>query len=355
MTDFFGCHIHDEHYKCILVLSQNTQFQTFVTSQFVNVMTPRVVSEGGELFGCLGFETEKICQYSVKNSDVFLVDGKMFGGIIGVISEIISNYMKPYQVIDIPTFVFVGVPCGADFEKMKEVLEGSGYSSNELIVMCQIGEGIAFVFDMKAPEWVEEAAVRLKNECAEGVSACVGAFIVTSRTFTLRTIDRPYVLFPLGNALIVRWPMGEDPNLMGVDMREWEVAEFGTDSLFRGSFNLRFVSLPVPLKRINEYTFSRCESLECASLMDCPSLGRIGAGAFYGCTLLGKVIVPASVTDVEFMAFANSGLRLFDVSRCPAASFEGWTAAGSLLDEAITSFDSCEAVCRVGTKIVEGT
>jgi hypothetical protein len=221
--------------------------------------------------------------------------------------------------------------------------------------MCEIGEGIAFVFDMKAPEWVEEAAIRLKNECAKGVPACVGAFIATSGTFTLGTIDRRYVLFPLGNASIVRSPTSEDPNLMGVDMREWKVAEFGTDSLFCDSFNLRFVSLPMSLKRINEHTFSHCESLECASLMDCPSLGRIGVWAFYGCTLLGKVIVPASVTDVEFMAFGNSGLRLFDVSRCPAASFEAWAAAGSLLDEAITSFDSCEAVCRVGTKIVEGT
>jgi hypothetical protein len=256
-----------------------------------------------------------------------------------------------------PAFVFVGLPYGAEFEGMRKLMEESGCPSEDLIVMCEIGGGIAFVFDMKAGEWVEEGAFHLKNRCVEGVSACVGAFIVARDTFTLGTIDRPYVLFPLDSASIVGnwWGRGREVHLIAVEMRAWEATKFETYFLFQDCFNLRFVSLPVRMRKVEKYAFLGCQSLECASLIDCSSLCVIEDFAFSGCTRLRKVILSGSIEHVKRRAFENSGVRLLDASRCPGAEFGRMTLSGSLLDKVITSFESCEAVCRIGAEILEGT
>jgi hypothetical protein len=201
----------------------------------------------------------------------------------------------------VPAFAFVGFPFGREFDDMNDLLEVSGYSSKDLIVMCRIGEGIAFVFDPEALKWVEDSAFRLKNRLSEGVSACVGAFItVTSGTFTLGTIGRFYALFPLGNTSIMRSPTGEgDADLIAIEMRAWEVTTLGAE-LFEHCFNLRLVALPSSMKDIDDWTFGCCESLECVSLVGCPSLERVGEQAFFGCTALREVILPGSVIDISF-------------------------------------------------------
>jgi hypothetical protein len=179
---------------------------------------------------------------------------------------------------------------------------------------------------------------------------------VTSGTFTLGTIGRPYALFPLGNARIVRSPTLEgDADLIAVEMRAWEITEFGTTDLFMNGFNLRFVALPASMKKINDCTFCYCESLEFASLIDCTSLESVGKSAFYGCTALREVILPASVVDISNRAFVCSGVRLIDAHRCPTAKFGVLPLAGSLVDEVVTSLPTCKMVSEIGAVMVRGT
>jgi hypothetical protein len=148
----------------IISISDEKQFGDFLKECFYELHV---------LFPQLGFSDEETCRHILENAGIILVDGEMLNhpASTGRISEVLLHYADSCQVGAVPAFVFVGFPFGREFEEMKNLLEGSGHSSKDLIVMCRIGEGIAFVLDLEAPEWVEYSVFRLKNCLSEGIAA----------------------------------------------------------------------------------------------------------------------------------------------------------------------------------------
>ena len=65
--------------------------------------------------------------------------------------------------------------------------------------------------------------------------------------------------------------------------------------------NAKKVIIPNSVKKIGEWAFSFCESLEKITIPD--SVTEIGNGAFYECKSLKEITIPDSVTKIGDDAF----------------------------------------------------
>lgn len=76
---------------------------------------------------------------------------------------------------------------------------------------------------------------------------------------------------------------------------------------FKNCENLKNITLPETVTKIDTYAFENCKNLE---QMQIPSKTEIiGRSAFNGCTSLQKISIPSSVKTIESWAFAETGLK----------------------------------------------
>ena len=81
-----------------------------------------------------------------------------------------------------------------------------------------------------------------------------------------------------------------------------EIKEIG-ESAFYGCTGLTSITLPASLTKIGRYAFSDCTGLTSITLP--ANLTTIGGGAFYGCTGLTSISLTASLTTIGELAFSG--------------------------------------------------
>lgn len=75
--------------------------------------------------------------------------------------------------------------------------------------------------------------------------------------------------------------------------------------------SVKHITFPETIRRIGDYVFYRCSSLEQADLPQ--GLVTIGAGAFGYCEQLVKAEIPDSVKNIGYIAFEGTGITSFDL------------------------------------------
>ncbi len=89
-----------------------------------------------------------------------------------------------------------------------------------------------------------------------------------------------------------------------------KIGESGSPNAVYGAFfectALKEIVIPASVKSIAWYAFLRCTSLEQLNLPN--GLEQIGWGAFEGCSSLDNVVIPASVTLMDYGVFGNCDL-----------------------------------------------
>ena len=89
-----------------------------------------------------------------------------------------------------------------------------------------------------------------------------------------------------------------------------KIGETGSPNAVYGAFfectALKEVVIPASVKSIAQYAFLRCTSLEQLNLPN--GLEQIGWGAFEGCSSLDNVVIPASVDLMDYGVFGNCDL-----------------------------------------------
>ncbi len=89
-----------------------------------------------------------------------------------------------------------------------------------------------------------------------------------------------------------------------------KIGETGSPNAVYGAFfectALKEIVIPASVKSIAQYAFLRCTSLEQLNLPN--GLEQIGWGAFEGCSSLDNVGIPASVTLMDYGVFGNCDL-----------------------------------------------
>lgn len=68
------------------------------------------------------------------------------------------------------------------------------------------------------------------------------------------------------------------------------------------------IEIPNSVQIISKEAFAHCTELETVKISPASSLTWIGTAAFYECSNLKTIYIPASVTELEYFSFANSGL-----------------------------------------------
>lgn len=80
-----------------------------------------------------------------------------------------------------------------------------------------------------------------------------------------------------------------------------------SSSTFADCGNLKTITLPETVTKIDAYAFEDCKKLEQIQI---PSKTEtIGRAAFHGCSALQKISIPSSVKTIETWAFAETGLK----------------------------------------------
>ena len=96
----------------------------------------------------------------------------------------------------------------------------------------------------------------------------------------------------------------------------------GLESIGDGAFKnsaIERISLPASLKTIGAETFYNCSSLTTFALADNAQIDRIPSGAFYGCSSLISVTIPAPVTEIGGV---NNNGAFYNCSSLESVIFE---------------------------------
>ena len=120
-----------------------------------------------------------------------------------------------------------------------------------------------------------------------------------------------------------------------------KVTEIGQSAFYKARNNLKSVSLPDTLTKINSSAFKSCSELTEISLP--PALEVISDSAFKGCSGITQITIPASVANVENSAFSGcSGLKTVTVEGADTQFV--FTASGS------DSFYGLKDITFIGSK-----
>ncbi len=78
---------------------------------------------------------------------------------------------------------------------------------------------------------------------------------------------------------------------------------------FKGDRDIAYASLPITLEEIGDEAFENCRTLTTLDTSAPSHLKKIGAYAFYNCSALEAAILPDSVEEIGFGAFAYCGMH----------------------------------------------
>lgn len=149
-----------------------------------------------------------------------------------------------------------------------------------------------------------------------------------SKCNNLRRIVLPASLKQIGLAVFY-----EDVALESVEIPNG--VTFIGGHAFRGCTSLRSVSIPSSVNRLDSYAFALCSSLGDLDLSGCLVGLSIGEGAFFNCTSITHLRLPACQVDTKAFAYCY-GLQNIVL--------EGWGAVVNLGSEA---FNYCVSLRRV--------
>ncbi len=110
--------------------------------------------------------------------------------------------------------------------------------------------------------------------------------------------------------------------------------------------NLYAVSIPATVTDLGQYTFSGCTNLASVELPE--GLTTIPNGAFYGCTALSAVTLPSSVEAIGDYGFSNcSSLKQINM---PSALT--WLGKAALMGTALEEFDVPQGVTELSPYVL---
>lgn len=138
--------------------------------------------------------------------------------------------------------------------------------------------------------------------------------------------DTAYTV-PAGCTRIEDWAFIGNTYLEHVDLADVEV--LGEEAFYYCTA-LREITVPAGQKSLDRYTFAQCQSLESVTLPE--GLETLGRGCFYGCFALKSIDIPSTVTTIEDMAFFNCG-TLKSITLTDAVTSIGERALGYYYDE----------------------
>ena len=130
---------------------------------------------------------------------------------------------------------------------------------------------------------------------------------------------------------------------------------------FMDCYSLEEINLSgcTSLDTINSTAFGVCRSLTSINLSGCKNLTSIGTSAFQYCASLKTITLPSTVTTIDELAFADSGLTSINLSGCKnltsidnsafrdCASLETVLLPASLEEIGIEAFGGCTGLTRV--------
>ena len=121
-------------------------------------------------------------------------------------------------------------------------------------------------------------------------------------------------------------------------------------SAFYECTSLTKITLPAGLESIGNVAFGGCQSLTSINLSDCTSLKSIGNSAFGGCTILKEINLNGctSLERIYDNAFANSGLTEINLSGCTSLQSISTGAFGECKSLTSINLSGCTKLTTIG-------